>query len=327
MSRLHRYVSHGQSCCAHVLGVLCKMSVASLCRNAHGWIFLGIRANFEPKPPRLASIDDCVSCPWKMVVVVTERLYKALGRDRGSSVFLMAPEHLLEVRKGRAGCFCLVTPALGFELPQSCSAAVWHSNTSTPCPQASDTIWFHSDVSRFMFSSCLGCPLTFPSPLSMFVNFQVFQLVRVATRYLHLWTASGSSWAHWMFGRCVFDCFRACLQVIRKLCFCVKAHQRCDAEQHLKSCGSRRAAKRDADGWLVVSVRLFSGCGTSTCLLGNVWTFLPSLHGGHNFIIVSLGRVCHQSASVFTCLSVLFNWKVLVGERVVVPLSTWCSIA
>ena len=75
MSRLHRYVSHGQSCCAHVLGVLCKMSVASLCKNAHGWIFLGIRAKLEPKPPRLPSIDDCVSCPWYMVVVVTERLY------------------------------------------------------------------------------------------------------------------------------------------------------------------------------------------------------------------------------------------------------------
>ena len=37
------------------------------------------------------------------------------------------------------------------------------------------------------------------------------------------------------------------------------AHQRCDVEQHLKSYGSRRAAKRDSDGWLVVSVRLFFG--------------------------------------------------------------------
>ena len=64
----------------------------------------------------------------------------------------MAPEHHLEVYKGRAGCFRFVKLALGFELPQSCSAAVWHSNTSTPCPQAPDTIWFHSDDSRFMFS-------------------------------------------------------------------------------------------------------------------------------------------------------------------------------
>ena len=65
----------------------------------------------------------------------------------------------------------------------------------------------------------------------MFVNFQVFQLVRVATRYLHLWTALGSSWAHWMFGCCVPYCFLACLQVMRKLCFCVMAHQRCDVGQ------------------------------------------------------------------------------------------------
>ena len=63
----------------------------------------------------------------------------------------MAPEHHLEVYKGRAGCFRFVTLVLGFELPQSCSAAVWHSNTSTSCPQAPDTIWFHCDVSRFMF--------------------------------------------------------------------------------------------------------------------------------------------------------------------------------
>ena len=101
--------------------------------------------------------------------------------------------------------------------------------------------------------------------------------------------------------------FRACLQVMRMLCFCVMAHQRCDVGQHLKSYGSRRVAKRDSDGWLVVSVGLFSECGTSTCLLGNVWTFLPSRCGGHNCIIVSLGRVGHQCASVFTCLSVLFS--------------------
>ena len=37
------------------------------------------------------------------------------------------------------------------------------------------------------------------------------------------------------------------------------AHQRCDVEQHIKSYGLRRVAKRDCDGWLVVSVRLFFG--------------------------------------------------------------------
>ena len=63
-SRLHRYVSHGQSFCAHVLRVLCKVSVTSLCKNAHGWIFLCIRANLEPKPPLLPNTDYCVSCPW-----------------------------------------------------------------------------------------------------------------------------------------------------------------------------------------------------------------------------------------------------------------------
>ena len=47
-----------------------------------------------------------------------------------------------------------------------------------------------------------------------------------------------------------------------------------DVEQHIKSCGSRRVAKRDSDGWLVVSVGLFSERGTSTCLLGNVSTVL-----------------------------------------------------
>ena len=64
MSRLHRYVSYGQSFCAHVLRVLCKVSVTLLCKNAHGWIFLGIRANLEPKPPLLPNTDYCVSCPW-----------------------------------------------------------------------------------------------------------------------------------------------------------------------------------------------------------------------------------------------------------------------
>ena len=94
-SRLHRYVSYGQSFCAHVLRVLCKVSVTLLCKSAHGWIFLGIRANLQPKPPLLPNTDYCVSCPWSVIVVVTERLYKALGRNRGSSVFLMVPEHHL----------------------------------------------------------------------------------------------------------------------------------------------------------------------------------------------------------------------------------------
>ena len=133
---------------------------------------------------------------------------------------------ILEVYKGRAGCFCFVTPALGFELPQSCSAAVWHSNTSAPCPQAPDTNWFDSNVSRFMFSIVSRMPTHishhhFPcsfTPQSE-RHVQVFQLVRVATRYLHLWTALGSSWAHWMFDCCVLDCFRACLQVMLRLLF------------------------------------------------------------------------------------------------------------
>ena len=90
--------------------------------------------------------------------------------------------------------------------------------------------------------------------------FQVFQLVRVATRYLHLWTASGSSWAHWMFGCCVPDCFRACLQVMRKLHTVFATwHINGVMWSSIKSYGSRRAAKRDSDGWLVVSVRLFFG--------------------------------------------------------------------
>ena len=131
----------------------------------------------------------------------------------------MAPEHHLEVRKGRAGCFCFVTPPLGFELRQSCSAAVWHSNTSMPCPQAPDTIWFHSDVSRFMFFIVSWRSFKISHHHLTARLFQVFQLVRVATFYLHLWTASGSSWAHWMFGCCVPDCFRACLQVMLKLQF------------------------------------------------------------------------------------------------------------
>ena len=41
--------------------------------------------------------------------------------------------------------------------------------------------------------------------------------------------------------------------------FCDMAHQRCDVGQHFKSYGLRRVAKRDCDGWLVVSVRLFFG--------------------------------------------------------------------
>ena len=102
-------------------------------------------------PTRLPGTSYGVSCPWYVVVDVTERLDKALGRDRGSCLFLMAAEHHVDVHKGRVGCFCFVTLALGYELRQSCSAAVWHCNTSTPCPQAPDTIWFHSDVSRFMF--------------------------------------------------------------------------------------------------------------------------------------------------------------------------------
>ena len=234
-------------------------------------------------------------------------------------MFLMAPEHHVDVHKGRAGCFCFVTPALGFELRQSCSAAVWHSNTSTSCPQAPDTIWFHSDVSRFVFFivSWRSTYISIATSTSRSFNLSVSP---------HVIFISGPPQVQVGHTGCLvaafLTAFRACL-----LCFCVMAHQRCDVGQHLKSYGSRRVAKRDSDGWLVVSVRLFSECGTSTCLLGNVRTFFPSRCGGHNFTIVSLGRVCHQSASVFTCLSVLFKWKVLVGERVVVRLSTWCWIA
>ena len=240
----------------------------------------------------------------------------------------MASEHYLEVRKGRVGCFRLVTLALGFELPESCSAAVWHSNTSTSCPQAPDTIWFHSDVSRFVFFivSWRSTHISIATSTSRSFNLSVSP---------HVIFISGPPQVQVGHTGCLvaafltafLTAFRACVQVMRQLCFCVMAHQRCDVGQHFKSYGSRRVAKRDSDGWLVVSVRLFSGCGTSTCLLGNVWTFLPSRYGGHNFIIVSLGRACHQSASVFTCLSVLFMWKVLVGERVVVRLPTWCWIA
>ena len=227
---------------------------------------------------------------------------------------------ILEVYKGRAGCFRFATLVLGFELPQSCSAAVWHSNTSTSCPQAPDTIWFHSDVSRFVFFivSWRSTYISIATSTSRSFNLSVSPHVIFTSGPLQVQVGhTGCLVAAFL------TAFRACLQVMRQLCFCVMAHQRCDVGQHFKSYGSRRVAKRDSDGWLVVSVRLFSECGTSTCLLGNVRTFFPSRYGGNNFIVVSFGGVCHQSASVFTCLSVLFKWKVLVGERVVVRLSTW----
>ena len=64
-----------------------------------------------------------------------------------------------------------------------------------------------------VFHRILDAPQTFHittlhvRTTSLSATFQVCQLVRVATRYLHLQTAFGSSWAHWMFGCCVLDCF------------------------------------------------------------------------------------------------------------------------
>ena len=96
----------------------------------------------------------------------------------------MASEHHLEVYKGRAGCFRLVTLALGFELRQSCSAVARHSNTS----------FLRHDLvsqrrSRFMFFIVSWRSFQISHHHLTARLFQVFQFVRVATRYLHLWTA------------------------------------------------------------------------------------------------------------------------------------------
>ena len=124
---------------------------------------------------------------------------------------------------------------------------------------------------------------------------------------------------------CLVGAFLAASVRVCKSCgsysFCDMAHQRCDVEQHLKSYGSRRAAKRDSDGWLVVSVGLFSECGTSTCLLGKALTFLPSLYGGDNFTnVFFFDSVCHQRASFSFVRQYCFKWKVLVGVCVAVRL-------
>ena len=124
---------------------------------------------------------------------------------------------------------------------------------------------------------------------------------------------------------CLVGAFLAASVRVCKSCgsysFCDMAHQRCDVEQHLKSYGSRRAAKRDSDGWLVVSVGLFSACGTSTCLLGKALTFLPSLYGGDNFTnVFFFDSVCHQRASFSFVRQYCFKWKVLVGVCVAVRL-------
>ena len=214
----------------------------------------------------------------------------------------MASEHHLEVYKGRAGCFRLVTLALGFELRQSCSAVARHSNTS----------FLRHDLvsqrrSRFMFFIVSWRSFQSSHHHLTARLFQVFQFVRVATRYLHLWTALGSSWAHWMFGCCVPDCFRACLQVMRKHCFCVMAHQRRDVEQHIKSCGSRRVAKRDSDGWLVVSVGLFSEMWNIDMFAGQ---------RGDSFRVASFGQCVYHPCASVSCACQSFFRSVRRSESV-----------
>ena len=49
-----------------------------------------------------------------MVFVVMKRLCQSPAPDLGSSVFIMAPQHHMEVHKGRDVCFCFATLALGF---------------------------------------------------------------------------------------------------------------------------------------------------------------------------------------------------------------------
>ena len=61
----------------------------------------------DMSPTRLSNTDSCGSCPWRIVFVVTKRLCQSVAPDLGSSVFIMAPQHHMEVHKGRMVVFVL----------------------------------------------------------------------------------------------------------------------------------------------------------------------------------------------------------------------------
>ena len=101
--------------------------------------FAVVRAQAVPKavnnvypadmsPTRLSNTDSCGSCPWRMVFVVTKRLCQSLALDLGSSVFIMAPQHHMEVHKERmVVLFC----DTGFGI--YCSSMFWITKLSWTC--------------------------------------------------------------------------------------------------------------------------------------------------------------------------------------------------
>ena len=70
-----------------------------------------------------------------MVFVVTKRLCQSLALDLGSSVFLMAPEHHMEVHKGRDGCFCFATLALGFTFQVNFGFQIFRGHAFAGCQE------------------------------------------------------------------------------------------------------------------------------------------------------------------------------------------------
>ena len=121
------------------------------------------------------------------------------------------------------------------------------------------TLWFHSDVRVSCFSSYLGRPSRFDITTSQRATSRSFNL-SVSPYVIFI---SGPPQVQVGHTVCLVGAFLAASVRVCKSCgsysFCDMAHQRCDVEQHIKSYGLRRAAKRDSDGWLVVSVGLFFG--------------------------------------------------------------------
>ena len=162
---MHRCVPHGQLLWAHVLRPLCIVSVTLTVQTrtwiVTSWSWVSVRIQ-NPRwhgqfavPTRLLS-TNLGSCRWYVVVVVEERLYMAFSANRGSRVFLMAPEHRLEVHKRRAGCFCTSSV-----LQCGCAPLEYHFSTSrpqTPCV----TTQFNFMTKLVAFLTCLL--YTSPSP-------------------------------------------------------------------------------------------------------------------------------------------------------------------
>ena len=96
----------------------------------------------------------------KWLLLVRSAYTRPFGRNRGSSVFLMVPEHHLEVHKGRAGCFLFCNIGLGIctssVLQCGCAPLQYQFSTprpQTPCVKTQFNIMIN--MSRFILPSSL----------------------------------------------------------------------------------------------------------------------------------------------------------------------------